>query len=59
MLMSSLLPADVICASPLLPSCGLSREEVQQGLERWLELGGRVASNLGMPPGQELALTQQ
>ena len=42
-------PADFICASPLLPNCGLSRKAVAGELGRWRELGGRVQANLGLP----------
>jgi len=51
--------ADFICASPLLPSCGISREQVEAEVARWVELGGQVVSNLAMPPLGQLQPAQK
>lgn len=55
---SSCLPPrspDFIRASPLLPSCGISGAQVEADAGRWVELGGRVMANLGLPPLAQLA----
>ncbi|PSC67851.1 hypothetical protein C2E20_8522 [Micractinium conductrix] len=46
---------DFIRASPLLPSCGISGAQVEADAGRWVELGGRVMANLGLPPLAQLA----
>jgi hypothetical protein len=46
--------ADFICASPLLPSCGLTRSQVEEEVGQWADLGDQVIANLGMPPRQQL-----
>ncbi|KAI3438644.1 hypothetical protein D9Q98_001066 [Chlorella vulgaris] len=45
---------DFICASPLLPSCGLTRSQVEEKVGQWADLGDQVITNLGMPPRQQL-----
>lgn len=54
-----LCTADFICASPLLPSCGISGALVEADMGRWLELGGRVAANLGLPPPEQQTPAQK
>lgn len=51
--------ADFIRASPLLPSCGISGEQVEAELGRWAELGAQVARNLGFPPIDRLEPSQR
>ena len=51
--------ADFICASPLLPSCGINRAQVEAEADRWLELGSQVISNLGLPPLAQLLPAQK
>ncbi len=51
--------AEFIRPSPLLSSCGISSEQVEAELGRWLELGAQVARNLGFPPTDQLAPSQR
>lgn len=52
-------PADFICASPLLPSCGIDRAQVEADVARWLELGSQVIANLGLQPVGQLLPAQK
>ena len=47
--------ADYIAASPLLPSCGISKSDIEAEVALWLELGNKVIANLGLPPLEQLA----
>lgn len=51
--------ADFIQASPLLPSCGITDEQVEAELGRWEELGAQVARNLGFPAVDRLDAAQR
>ncbi|PRW59300.1 D-glycerate 3- chloroplastic [Chlorella sorokiniana] len=50
---------DFICASPLLTSCGIDRAQVEAEAARWLELGSRVISSLGLQPFGQLLPAQK
>lgn len=50
---------DFICASPLLPSCGIDRAQVEADVARWLELGSQVIANLGLQPVGQLLPAQK
>ena len=52
-------PADFICASPLLPSCGISQAQVAAEVGTWVDLGNKVISNLGLPPLAQLTPDQK
>ena len=56
---SPYLPADFICASPLLPSCGLSGAQVAAEVGTWVDLGNKIISNLGLPPLAQLTADQK
>lgn len=45
---------DFICASPLLPACGLIRQDVLAELPAWVRLGDQVIASLGLPPADRL-----
>lgn len=45
---------DFIVQSPLLPSCGLSKAEVEKEWALWGELGDKVIASLGLPPANRL-----
>lgn len=51
--------ADFICASPLLASCGLSRDEVEAELGEWSRLGGLVLKSLGLPAVEDADIAQK
>ena len=52
-------PADFICASPLLPSCGISGAQVAAEVGTWVDLGNKIISNLGLPPLAQLTADQK
>ncbi|KAK9829318.1 hypothetical protein WJX72_005180 [[Myrmecia] bisecta] len=45
---------EYIMAGPLLQTCGLSQQEVREGLRFWVELGDVLISNLGFPGRDKL-----
>jgi hypothetical protein len=52
-------PADFICASPLLPSCGISGAQVAAEVGTWVDLGNKIISNLGLPALAQLTAEQK